>query len=335
MSDRYHFSSVTRVSPLSRERFTVVPRGRDEWRTGDYVVCEVSSGGSPKLELATGRGIELAPGDRFVAALGTRAATLESAGDWRETGPEGEIHLLTGAGLLGRITSRSPFLSAPATHRYCGHVILGGEKATMKRFLPLPPRGSFRTPTVALVGTSMSSGKTTAATTLVRRLAGSGRRVLAAKLIGAARYRDIQAMGDAGAKWIYDFVDAGLPSTVCPEDEFRPLLDALLSRMAAEPADVAVVELGASPHEPYNGIVALDAIREATRIRVLAASDAYAACGLVDRLGDPVDLVCGPAANTRAGIAFTERLCGVKTLNLADPRDLGALDRLLEEKLGR
>lgn len=58
-------------------------------------------------------------------------------------------------------------------------------------------------------------------------------------------------MHDAGADAIYDFVDVGLPSTICPEAEYRSALDGLMSRVAGVDADPAVVEVGASPLEPY------------------------------------------------------------------------------------
>ena len=80
----------------------------------------------------------------------------------------------------------------------------------------------------------------------------------AAKLSGAARYRDILKFRDAGARGVIDFVDAGLPSTVCPEERFRPALELMLSRIAARNAQVLVAEAGASPLEPYNGALVVD-----------------------------------------------------------------------------
>ena len=53
--------------------------------------------------------------------------------------------------------------------------------------------------------------------------------VIGTKLTGAGRYRDILAMQDAGADYIFDFVDAGLPSTVVSEREYRRAL-AIFSR---------------------------------------------------------------------------------------------------------
>jgi hypothetical protein len=333
MQDRPFLSSLTRISPLSQRPFTVGEIDRGLWATGDYIVCEVEeASGFTHLELDTGRLTNLVVGDRIIAVPGKRMATLEWTGDWEAVGPDGKMNMLTGAGLVGRVISRSPFLPAAMKLRYCGHVMLGGHKATMRRFVPEVEPRDFLIPTVLLIGTSMSCGKTTAARTIVRLLAGKGKRVLAAKVTGAGRYRDIQTVGDSGAEWIYDFVDAGIPSTVMPEGEYREAISGLLSRMAADPADVAVIEIGASPLEPYNGMAAIDLLSEALRCTALAASDAYAASGLMSSTNIRPDLICGPAANTQAGIALTENLCGVTALNLSDPASYGALGRILSER---
>ena len=65
--------------------------------------------------------------------------------------------------------------------------------------------------------------------------------------LGAARYRDILKFRDAGANCVVDFVDAGLPSTVCPEPRFRDALELMLSKIADSDPDVLVAEAGASP----------------------------------------------------------------------------------------
>ena len=60
-------------------------------------------------------------------------------------------------------------------------------------------------------------------------------------------------MRDAGADAVLDFVDVGLPTTVCPAADFKPALRTLLSMISGEEPDVVVAEAGASPLEPYNG----------------------------------------------------------------------------------
>ena len=97
----------------------------------------------------------------------------------------------------------------------------------------------------------MDAGKTTAACGIVRRLLASGLRVGGAKLTGVGRYRDILQLKDAGADAVFDFVDAGLPSIICPLDEMARALGHVFSLVEEAHFDVLVVEAGASPLEPY------------------------------------------------------------------------------------
>lgn len=335
MSVRYFCSSLTRISDLEGEEFAVEELARDRWANGDYVVAEVTDRESRRsVELTSGRMIELAEGDRVVGALGRRHATLEATGTWEEVGPDGRMEILTGGGLLGRCTSRSMVLGPLPEVEYRGHVIRRGGKVGMGDFVvaPDPPR-SFETPTILIIGTSMSAGKTTAARILIRRLKQRGLRVVGAKVTGAGRYRDILSMGDSGADRILDFVDVGLPSTVVPEEEYREALRVLLSRLGAVEADVAVVEIGASPLEPYNGAVAVEKLQHVARMTVLCASDPYAVVGVMSAFGTEPDLVTGIASNTRAGIELVGELTGLRALNVRDKDSLPELDDLLERCL--
>ena len=80
------------------------------------------------------------------------------------------------------------------------HPISNGEDATgmgmeMEMEMAL---GGFRIPVVLMVGSSMSSGKTTTACAIIHELRRRGKKVLAAKLCGAGYYRDSLAMADSG-----------------------------------------------------------------------------------------------------------------------------------------
>ena len=116
---------------------------------------------------------------------------------------------------------------------------------------------------------------------MIRQLKQFGLRILGAKLTGAGRYHDILAMADAGADVVFDFVDAGLPSTICPSDEYREAMILLLGRMAELHADVAVVEIGASPLEPYNSDTAIALFEDCVRVTMLSTCDPYAALGVM------------------------------------------------------
>lgn len=328
-----HWTSLTRIVPqLPAAEIEIVPLPRTAWATGDYVVGEVTHAGGAvaRLELASGREIKPAVGDQIVGAFGVRAATLEAVGDWQAIPADGHMTALTGAGLLGHVTSQSTQVGRLIELQYQGHVLVAGQKQTMAGHVTPPVDLSpAAAPILLIVGTSMSAGKTISAQTIVRTLANHGRRVVAAKLTGAGRYRDILAMQDAGAAAIFDFVDVGLPSTVCPPDEYRRALALLMQKIAAARPDVVVVEAGASPLEPYNGQLAIETIRDQVQLTFLCASDPYAVVGVTQGFGFQPDWVAGVATSTSAGRRLIERLSGIPALNLIDPESLPRLRQLL------
>lgn len=336
VSPRYFFTSLTRIADLRQRPFEVATLARKRWRTGDYVVAEVLAPRSPlyRAELTSGRLVDVVPGDLLVGAFGHRAATLEGVGSWQRIGRDGRMQALTGAGLFGKATSVSPLLPPLMSLRYVGHVMRKRRALGMRDFVAPVAEQALRAQVVLLVGTSMSAGKTTTGRLIIHELSRAGLRVVGAKLTGAGRYRDVLSFADAGAERVFDFVDVGLPSTVCPAAEFRTALRGLLSRIAAVEADVVVAECGASPLEPYNGDEAIAAIRDNIRCTVLCASDPYAVLGVQAAFDTRPDLVTGPAANTKAAIALVEKLTGVRAMNLmaagAVPRLAAFLRRQLE-----
>ncbi len=328
------FSSVTRIADLQGKEFACQPLPREAWATGDYVQCEVVGKPGPlyQVELPSGRMCQVFDGDTVIGAFGKRAATLEGVGDWERIGDDLALHALTSAGLFGKATSVSPLLPDIMQLRYQGHVVRG-DKVTMSQFCvhrdPIP----LTIPVVLLIGTSMSSGKTTSGRVIVHELKRRGLKVAAAKLTGAARYRDVLSLGDAGADGIFDFVDVGLPSTVCAEEVFKTALAELLTLIAQSDADVLVAEAGASPLEPYNGSVAMAVLRDSIRMLVLCASDPYAVLGVQHAFGRAPDLVCGPAANTCSAIELVRKLCGVRALNLLRRSARAELNQVLDDRL--
>ena len=285
------------------------------------------------LELSSGRGALVARGDRVIGALGRRYATLEVVGSFEDVRDNLRMHALTGAGLFGRATSISAMLPETIELRYVGHVMVDRRPANMSDYVPAPTGASFSHPVVLLVGTSMSAGKTTTARVVVRALKEEGLRVIGAKLTGAGRYRDILAMRDAGADPIFDFVDAGLPSTVCPEERFDRALSGLLERMGEVDADVVVAEAGASPLEPYNGAAALRLLSEHVRCTLLCAADPYSVVGVTQAFKMEPDLVCGLATSTSAGVELVEILSGLRAIDVLDSASRDVLREILRQKL--
>jgi hypothetical protein len=144
-----------------------------------------------RMEDRSGHMVQVEPGDWIVGALGDRAATLEGVGSWRDIGPGGHMHALTSAGIMGRYMSYSMLLADPLSLRYRGHLRRGGNKVCMRDFALQCDTHAFNVPTLLLVGTSMSAGKTTAGRRVCKELDRAGLFVVGAKLTGAGRYRDI------------------------------------------------------------------------------------------------------------------------------------------------
>ena len=303
MKTRPILGSVTRIARLGTPPFQLRQVPADEWGSGDFVMVEVldvpraATGG---FELRDGRGVTPMAGDLLVGALARRFATLEATGSFEAVGDDGVMHVLTDAGCIGTLTSRSRFSPELIEVAYRGHLLVDGACSNMRMWARRETGVAFDLPVVLIVGTSMSAGKTYAGRVAVRSLLELGHRVLGAKLTGAGRRRDSLAFGDAGARYVFDFMDAGLPTTVCPPDEYREAVGALLTNFMDTSATVAVIEAGASPLEPYNGATLVDLLGDRVVYTILCASDPYAVEGIKAAWGRSFDLVAGPAANTAA-----------------------------------
>lgn len=334
-TSKLFYSSVTRISDVREVECGIEPAPRAEWALGDYVVGRVAvpPRGFDQVESSTGRMAQVYEGDLILGAFGDRCATLEAVGSWRDIGDDGRMDLLTSAGLFGRATSVSQALASLVRLEYAGHAVRDGRRLVMSDFVREVVERPYTCDTVMIVGTSMSAGKTTSAKVVVRQLKRMGLRVAGVKLTGAGRYRDILSMRDAGADVIFDFVDVGLPSTVIPAEAYGEALRKLLSMVSAASPDVVVVEVGASPLEPYNGETALAAIRDHVRCTVLCASDPYAVVGVMQGFSLRPSLVAGVATSTSAGARLVERLTGCKTLDLLAPSAQEPLRALLSERL--
>jgi hypothetical protein len=329
------FGSVTLPAELPPWPFSYEPIPRGEWAAGDYVVAEVlpHPGQVEGFELRNGREAVPMPGDLLVGAFARRFATLEAAGSFEHIGEDGLMHSMSEAGCFGLVTSRSRFSRGLMPLGYRGHVLVDGAKTNMREHVPPASDADFRLPVVLVVGTSMSAGKTFSACVAVRQLKELGLRVVASKLTGAGRRHDVLTMGDAGADHVFDFIDAGLPTTVCRPEVFRDAIGGLLSRMAGTNAEVAVVEAGASPLEPYNGGTLVELLADRVVFTILCASDPYALVGIQQAWGRSFDLVAGPAANTEAGVALVRRLAELPAMDLMSPENYPVLRGRLREAL--
>lgn len=324
--------SVTRITDFSESMPEFERRPRETWRRGDYIAVEMLPGGleTYTVETPDGSGGAVGPGDVIIGALGTRAATLQVTGSWEEVGDELEMHTLTRAGVFGKRTSAALESDPVADVAYLGHLVRDGRALNMEDFVKPTEKRELEAPVILIIGTSMDSGKTVTGVAMVRELVEMGRKVVACKVTGVGRLKDILAMKEAGAAAIADFVDVGLPSSVVPREEYAEALELLLSKVAAEEPDVVVIEAGASPLEPYRGDVAMEILRDKVAFTVLCASDPYAVMGVMHAFNMTPDLVTGRCTATQAGIDLIEKLIEVPAINVLD-RDTS--DRQIDDFL--
>jgi hypothetical protein len=335
-NNRYVYGSLARISdlPATQSSWAVHPINRDKWETGDYVVGKYDSTPSTPdyIELTTGRRANLMKDDLLVGTLAVRKATLESVGDWHDIGIDGRMEDLTKAGFFAKEENRNIRIPPAPSFIYQGHVIRKGSKVCMRDFVPQEVTYSrpFNSPTVLILGTSMSCGKTYAAKVIIHLLKKMGvGKVVGTKLAGAGCYNDILNMQDAGADAVLDFVDAGLPSTIVPVEQYRHSLKLLLSMISEQNPDIVVAEAGASPLEEYNDASILSVLAQHARFVVLCASDAYAVVGIEEAFGVKPTIITGIVTATSAGIELVEKLSDVPALNLCTDKSITELELLL------
>lgn len=282
-----------------------------------------------QLELPFGRLSRLKAGDVIAAALGHRKALLGYSGYVPDTIQLGDkLHLLNLGGVLGVCDGINPDLGDPFVCEVLGQIL---HFPYLAKRIGIPAhisQGAFPlsntlevlgVPVIALVGTSMSSGKTSAACALIQDLTHRGLNVVACKTTGVSLRSDILAMEDAGAKRCLLFTDFGVVTTT--SQVASSCARSMLTQLAADRPDVIVVELG----DGLLGLYGVDAILNDQALRstfstvVLAANDPVGAWGgvqlLRDRHGLSPQAITGPATDNIAGCLLVERQTGIPCRN--------------------
>ena len=178
--------SLARIADFDRVPYDVKKIDQSHWDNGDYVLGEITGSRSElyNIETCTGAMLPVDTGDHVLGALGRRAGTLEGVGDYLSV-KDGHLDALTNAGLFGAYTSLSQLLSRPIELLYRGHIVRHGRKVQMSDFAVRATARKFSIPTILIIGTSMSAGKTVSGTLACEILAAAGLKVAGAKLTGA------------------------------------------------------------------------------------------------------------------------------------------------------
>ena len=299
------------------------------------------------LEDPSGRMVQLRAGDVMAGTLGERRALRGYAGEVPATIAVGDtIEVLNLGGILGRCTSVNPDIGPPFRAEVLGAILtfpeLGdriGRPAHIKdHAIPTAEVLTCDVPVVYVAGTCMNSGKTVAATELVRGLMRAGNRVAAVKLTGVSLLRDAMSMRDAGAVAALTFNDAGAASTHAgmTVPVARGLLNTLTEPLGARP-DVIVAELG-------DGILGEYGVQDILRAPdlsglgaawVMAAPDPVGCWGareLMTREYDlPITVITGPATDNAVGSDYITATLGIPAHNAR--RDAAGLVARVQESI--
>lgn len=287
------------------------------------------------LELPSGRLAKINTGDVLLGALGRRRALKGFVGEMPETVKAGDhVHLLNMGGVIGVCKGHHSSFSDAIELEVIGTACdVNGLVINIADGALLPTNTlAASAPVVMIAGTCMNSGKTVAATEIIKQAANSGLRVAAAKLSGIACLRDTLHMQDNGAIATASFLDCGLPSTV-DHDDLASVAKAILNHLNSFDPDLIVVELGDGVVGGYSVDEVLQdiEIKEAISSFVFCASDYVGVIGgsvVMEKFGIRIDVIAGSVTDSQMGEDYIKKNFGFPAGNAR--RDGARLFRLVQ-----
>ena len=312
------------TSPLALGRQILVAEHSAMPAAGDVVAVRALSESVTygNLELPTGRLAKINRNDILLGVLGKRRALKGFVGDVPDSvSPGDRLHLLNMGGVIGvckgHHSSLSDAIEVEVIGLACdadGSILNISDNALEPSHSLLPSA-----PVVLVAGTCMNSGKTVAAAEIIRQAAGSGLRVVGAKLSGIACLRDTLNMQDHGAFATASFLDCGLPSTVDGGD-LAPMAKGILNHLNELGPDLIVAELGDGIVGGYavDSILRDDEIKAAVTSFVFCASDYVGVIGgarVLEEMGIRIDVVAGSVTDSQMGEDFVQEHYGIKAGN--------------------
>jgi len=276
--------STRRVRPELMTRVLLSPATP---RAGDLVLAKVDKVGQhARVERPDGRKAMLLADDEIVVCYGNRYAPDQFEAE--VPGDLGPCQLVAGGGVAAIALSRHGAMREPTAITPIGLVADrdGGRLNVGDWALPLLSVPERRPPTIAVAGTSMNSGKTTAAASLIRGLVRAGCKVGAAKVTGTGSGGDVWLMADSGAAPALDFTLAGHPSTYrLALPELEAILETLTAHLAAADVDAIVLEVADGVYQRETAaLLASAAFRRQVHGVLFAAGEAVGAVAGVSRL---------------------------------------------------
>lgn len=309
-------------------------RGAVRPRAGSLVLARVARIGShQKLELTTGRRALLHLGDEIIAVYADRYAPDQFEAEVpMDLGP---AQLVAAGGVVSSVVTKSDAMRRATDVTPVG--LIGDEfgiPLSLADFaVPLRENGELRPPAVAVVGTSMNSGKTTVVHSLVVGTRAAGHVPGVTKVTGTGSGGDYWVMLDAGARML-DFTDAGLASTYRVDNGIiERTMAKLVDDLAGHGCDAVLIEIADGLYQQETAhLIESPGFRERIGGVIFAAADSMGAVAGVVRLRSLEIPVIGISGRvTRSPLAIKEIVgsCDVPVFGREELQNAGIAASLL------
>lgn len=267
--------------------FEIVRRANMVPRSGDVVIANVAElGKHTRLQSPVSRRQLMFVGQEIMVAYGHRYAPDQFLAHVPDN--LGPCQLVAGGGVASEVIEQHASIDKATQLEPVGLLMRQGKVVNLLDFAPLsienesPQAAQIdapRPPVIAVLGTSMNSGKSTTLGCLVNGLVNSGMQVAAGKATGTGAGNDPNLFTDAGAFSVCDFTDFGFPTTYRLDYEtVRDLLVAMIREQSATGAGTVVIEIADGLFQGETSRLLRDPIFTAQVDRVLfSAQDALGA----------------------------------------------------------
>jgi hypothetical protein len=294
------------------------------------------------LQLISGRRAALFAGDRILVCYANRYAPDQ----FEALVPDhlGPCHLVASGGVAAVARSWHSRMRRPTAIEPIGVLADGNGAPLNVSAFRLPEEAAIvvtQGRVIAVVGTSMNSGKTTAAAHLVRGLRAAGFSVGAAKVTGTGAAGDVSLFADAGAEPVVDFTDFGFASTYrVAEHDLERLLRETIAHLSRAGAEKIVIELADGLYQDETAaLLRSQTFRRQISGIIFTANDAMGAASGMEWLearGLPVLAISGCITASPLAVQEAARATALPVLDraeLADPRRALALVEDLQSRL--
>ncbi|NHZ84335.1 MAG: DUF1611 domain-containing protein [Planctomycetia bacterium] len=224
-------------------------------------------------------------GDIIIGTLGYRYATEAFHAEIIDIS---KLHLLTNAGLIGTVESHHSKTNEPTQGKLIGLVYDNSQKKRINlkevKF-PIHLPNLINQPTIFVVGTGMSSGKTTSTARVGKALIENGISVSLLKVTGSVSSRDLAEFESTGVEYTSDFSDYGFPSTyLCTKDEVLALYTTMVNDSMPH-SSVTLIEIADGILQRETQMLLQSDIAKASNIGViLTAPCSCSALTLIDKI---------------------------------------------------